>query len=134
MKNKKKTKVQNAAQSVESTLTGLLSPTVPSTTAPVLLPTPMPGSASTQPTAPAQTVPEKIWADIKDKPIEMFALPGQTPAKFCTPIMVEPTKLYLTSTVSSVLPALETAFSKTYDVELVDRYIVLSYKTNLPKK
>jgi hypothetical protein len=82
------------------------------------------------------TVAQAIWADIKDRPIDMFGLPNQTPAHFCKPMMVEPTKLYLTltGTASSVVSALETAFKHRYDVEAVDRYIVLSNKTTFPFK
>lgn len=85
-------------------------------------------------TVPEKTQAEKIWDNIKDKSIEMFALPGQTPAKYCKPIQVEPNKLYLTFTVSAVLPALEEAFKTMYNVELADRYIVMSVKPNVTKR
>jgi hypothetical protein len=86
--------------------------------------------------APAPTVAETIWADIKDRPIEMFGLPNQTPANYCKPIMVEPNKLYLTltTTASALISALETAFKLRYDIEAVDRYIIMSNKTNSPFK
>jgi hypothetical protein len=86
--------------------------------------------------APAPTVAETIWADIKDRPIEMFGLPNQTPANYCKPIGVEPSKLYLTltTTATAVVSALETAFKNRYDVEAVDRYIVLSNKATFPFK
>jgi hypothetical protein len=77
---------------------------------------------------PEKTQAEKIWDSIKDKPIEMFALPGQTPSKYCEPIKVEPTKLYLTFKVAVVLPALEEAFKNVYNVDLMDKYIVISPK------
>ena len=91
-------------------------------------------SAAKSPVAP--TVAEVIWSDIKDRPIEMFGLPNQTPANYCRPIMVEPSKLYLTltTTATAVVSALETAFKQRYDVEAVDRYIVLSNKTTFPFK
>jgi len=75
-----------------------------------------------------QTMAEKIWNDIKDRTISIFGLPGQTTAKYCSPIIVEPSKLYLNFTVGAALPALEEAFGKAYEVELVDRYITLAPK------
>lgn len=77
---------------------------------------------------PTKTVAQKIWDDIKDKPLDMFGVPGLTAVKYCQPIPVDPNKLYLGFTVSAVLPALELAYKGKYEVELVDRFIVLSHK------
>lgn len=74
------------------------------------------------------TVAQQIWNDIKDRPIDMFSLPGQTPAKYCEPVLVEPSKLYLHFTVSAVLPHLEIALKNKYDVELVDQFITVAHK------
>jgi hypothetical protein len=72
------------------------------------------------------TVAGDIWNEIKDKNIEMFALPDQTVSMHCRPVPIEPTKLYLTASSTSVLPSLETAVGKKYVVELVDRFITVS--------
>ncbi len=72
------------------------------------------------------TVAGEIWDEIKDKNIEMFALPDQTVSMHCRPIPIEPSKLYLTASSTSVLPSLETAVGKKYAVELADRFIVVS--------
>ena len=74
------------------------------------------------------TVAEKIWFDIKDKPINMFALKNQTPAKYCQPLFIEPNRLYLTFSIGSVLPALETAFGE-YNIEMSGQFIFVSPKS-----
>ena len=73
----------------------------------------------------------KLWSEIKDKPLEMFALPGQTINQHAQPFPVEPSKLYLVTRASSALPAIETALGNTYTVELVDKYVVVS-RTVIP--
>jgi len=72
------------------------------------------------------TVADKIWEDIKDVKLEMFALPNQFVNSYCKPVPIEPTKLYLTFSASAVLPALELAIQGKYDVELVNKYIIVS--------
>jgi hypothetical protein len=68
----------------------------------------------------------KIWAEIKDKPINMFALPNQVIRQYCAPAIVEPSKLYLLSTAGSTLPAIETALGSAFTVEAVDKYITVA--------
>jgi len=75
-----------------------------------------------------KTVAEKIWEEIKDISLPMFALPNQTVERYCTPITVQPDKLYLTSTVGSILPTLEDALGNKYNIELVQKYITISKK------
>jgi hypothetical protein len=67
-----------------------------------------------------------IWNEIKDKAIEMFALPEQKISQYAAPVSVEPSKLYLLTRASSVLPAIEAAVGKNYTVELVDKYTVVA--------
>jgi len=67
-----------------------------------------------------------IWESIKDLDLDLFALPGQKIAQFCSPVEVEPSKLYLKIKVSSVLPALEMALSKKFAVERTERFVVVS--------
>lgn len=80
----------------------------------------------------AGTEAGNIWSEIKDREIQMFALPNQRVSAYCKPMIVEPTKLYLLTTASSVLPSLEEALSKEFVVELVDKYTVVSRKPSLP--
>jgi hypothetical protein len=71
------------------------------------------------------TVAQQIWEDIKDKQINMFALPGQTVSQYCEPVLIEPSKCYLSAKVSAVLPALEEALKGLYLVERIDRFVVV---------
>src|ERR1700686_1224176 len=66
----------------------------------------------------------QIWSEIKDKTIQMFALPDQKISDYAAPSPVEPSKLYLVARASSALPAIKAALGKNYTVDLVDRYLV----------
>jgi len=72
------------------------------------------------------TTAGEIWKEIKDKSIDMFALPEQTVQMHCHPMFVEPEKLFLTLNSSAVLPSLEAALGKKYSVELNDKYTIVS--------
>jgi len=78
--------------------------------------------------APKQTMADKIWADLKDKQLDMFGLPGQIVSKYCQPAMIEPNRLYLVPKIGAVLPALEDAFGKKYTFELSDKFIIVAQK------
>ncbi len=67
-----------------------------------------------------------IWNEIKDKNIDMFALPDQKIHMHCRPTPVEPSKLYLLTTSSAVLPSLEVAVGKGFTVELNDKYTIVA--------
>lgn len=73
-----------------------------------------------------ETEASKIWNEIKDKEILMFALPNQKVSDYCSPVLVEPTKLYLLVTATSVTPSLEAAVGSKYSVDLVNKYTVVS--------
>lgn len=74
------------------------------------------------------SVADQIWEEIKSKKIDMFSLPDQVVSQYCKPAVVEPSKCYLLASASSLLPSLETALGKNYNVELVTKYIVVSKK------
>lgn len=69
---------------------------------------------------------QKIWDEIKDKEIEVFALPRQSIDKSCKPVVVNPAKLYLTAPAMAYLPAIESALGNKYAVEMSDKYIVVT--------
>lgn len=76
-----------------------------------------------------QSVAEKIWEDVKNVTLNMFALPGQTVATYLEPFAVEPSKLYLQfrdKNATAVLPALEDAVGKKYGVSVVGRFICVA--------
>lgn len=72
------------------------------------------------------TVAGEIWKEIKDRNIEMFALPDQVVHMHCHPVAVDPSKLYLLTNSSAVLPSLEVAVGKNYVVELANKFVVVS--------
>ena len=69
-----------------------------------------------------------IWEEIKDKKIQVFSLPEQTVSAYCTPTSIEPSKLYLLSNASSLLPVLETALDGSFSVDRFERFITVSRK------
>jgi hypothetical protein len=76
--------------------------------------------------ASAQTPAQVMWNEIKDLPIQMFGLPGQIVAMHATPIWIEPSKLYLTIRSSATLPSLEESIKGRFNVELVDKFVVVT--------
>lgn len=69
---------------------------------------------------------DKIWDEIKNKPILMFALPNQFVFQHCNQVPVEPSKLYLTIRSTATLPSLETAIGNKFSVELADKFVIVS--------
>jgi hypothetical protein len=76
-----------------------------------------------------KTIADKIWEEIKDRQVNMFALPNQTVSNYCTFTLVEPNKCYLTYQVPAILPALEAALGNSYKVELAGRFLTVAYAT-----
>ncbi len=77
-----------------------------------------------------KTEAHKIWNEIEHVDLHMFALTNQIVNMYCQPMFVEPNRLYMIFTVSSVLPALENALGKKFNFELNHKYIVVSRITN----
>lgn len=88
-------------------------------------------AAAEKPVQKKATEADKIWEEIKDVQLEMFSLPDQTVSKYCKPITVEPTKLYVTNSVQAVYPALENALGKKFTIELAQKFIVIARKKDL---
>lgn len=142
-KTKKTAKASKPKTKSPSVLEQQLTATPPLTT-PVALPVP--------PTPKLES--EKIWDEIRDLPIEMFALPRQFVFQYCDhlPFIVDPNKLYLVIKSSAVLPALETCLNaysdltklqakelakrnqfvevKEYTIELADKFVVVARAAN----
>jgi hypothetical protein len=72
-----------------------------------------------------ETEATKIWNEIRNLPIQMFGLPSQIVAMHCTPISVEPTKLYVKIASSATLPSLESAIGNKFVVELADTFVII---------
>ncbi len=73
-----------------------------------------------------KTISDKIWEEIKDKKIDLFALPNQTVSMYCQPVNVNPSKLYLTYKASSVIAAMEETLGSSYKLEHAGNYITVS--------
>jgi|SRR5579885_1059819 len=74
------------------------------------------------------TVSDKIWNEINGLNIDMFGLSHQKVNQYCQPVNIDPNKLYLSYKVGAFLPALETLLASKYDVELMEKFITVSYK------
>jgi len=72
------------------------------------------------------TTAELIWEEIKDKKIDLFALPEQKVNNYCLPVKIDPSKCYLQFKVGALLPALEVALGSKYLVELNNKYITVA--------
>jgi hypothetical protein len=72
------------------------------------------------------TTATKIWDTIKNKKIEIFSLPNQFVHMHCKPIEIEPSKLYVTTTITAMLPALEELLNGQYTVSQSNKYICIA--------
>lgn len=86
---------------------------------------------SVQSSKPPPTEGDKIWDEIKNKEVFMFAIPNQIVSDYCEPKPLDPTKCFLSFKVSSFLPALEEAIGANkpeskYNCELHGNFIVVS--------
>lgn len=77
---------------------------------------------------PVKTQAEKMWDEIKDVRLEMFALPNQFVHTHYDPMIIDHQKLHLRlkTKATSVLTALEAALGRKYTVELVDKFVVVA--------
>ena len=89
--------------------------------------TPPTSAKKPEPKVEVKTEAHKIWSDIKDKPIEMFALPNQVVSQYCKPYFIETNRLYVIPTAAAVLPALEAALGSKYAIEVVDKYFAIGH-------
>jgi hypothetical protein len=70
-----------------------------------------------------------IWNAIKDKPIDVFALPNQTVSDYFKPVTIEPSQLYLETNAPAAFPALETTLGSSYVVGRDMKFVIVK----LPK-
>ena len=80
--------------------------------------------------APVRAVSDQIWDEIKNVKLDMFGLPGQLVSSYYKPVIADPSKCHLMATTkaTSAIQQLETALGSKYDVELADRFIIVSLK------
>lgn len=84
-------------------------------------------SKDVKPYANLFAVPDRIWDEIKDLDMNLFAMP-QKVSKHFVPMQLSTDKLYLKYHNSATLPALEETIGDKYDIQTVDMYIVVSDK------
>lgn len=83
-----------------------------------------------QPEAPL-TEGDKIWNEIKEKEVMMFAIPNQIVEQYCNPVPLDPSKCFLRFKVSAFIPALEIAIganqkNSKYNLEVQNDLIIIS--------
>jgi hypothetical protein len=72
----------------------------------------------------------KIWNEIKDRSISMFALPAQKVSDYCQPVEIDKTRCFLLHKAAAVIPSLEAALGKDFTLEAVDKYLVITRAKN----
>lgn len=115
----KKAKAKTTKKPAKKTATKKVEKTV--TPPPVVVAPPAPVPAP----PPVKTEAEKMWDEIKNRPIEMFGLPDQYVFQHATFVNVEPTALYVTIRSSATLPSLEASIKGDFTVELADKFVVI---------
>jgi len=75
-------------------------------------------------TTSQQSVSKTIWAEIKDKDIDVFAMVSKV-SDYCEYIDIDEKKCYLVCKATAVLPALEMALGSNYKCNSSDKYIVI---------
>jgi thioredoxin-like negative regulator of GroEL len=68
---------------------------------------------------------KKIWEELKDHQLNLFALPDQIVKDHATPVPISEQDLYLTLKSPAVLIALEELAGKKYTVDKVDRFAII---------
>lgn len=78
---------------------------------------------------PMLTVADRMWDEIKHLSMDLFSLPNQKVEKYFIPKPIDVNnKLYLVHTAAApaALPALETVLKGRFNVEKVDKYIIVT--------
>lgn len=74
-----------------------------------------------------QSSSDKIWSEIKDMTLDLFALPNQKVSMHTKRIEISPDVVHLTLSSQAVLASLETALGKKYVVEAGEKYVSVKY-------
>ena len=68
---------------------------------------------------------DKIWQEIRGLAINVYSLDGQKVSDHVLKIDLPANELYVKLKSSAVLPALEAALGKKYEVELAEQYVIV---------
>ena len=71
------------------------------------------------------TESDKIWAEIEELPIDMFALPDQKIKNHVQRVKVTPTEVYLKLKSTSVVASLEAALGRRFELEMAEGYVIV---------
>lgn len=71
------------------------------------------------------TVSDKLWDEIKNAPIDMFALPNQCVKQHVQRIKISPTEVHLKLKSTAVVASLEAALGLKYQVEVCEGYVIV---------
>ena len=74
------------------------------------------------------TVAGQLWQQVKGLDLNLFSLPDQLVSKYFHPLFVEADKVYLTTTVSAAVAALEEVLPKDLEITSVVKYFILAKK------
>jgi hypothetical protein len=91
-------------------------------------PTPVVAPPVVAPIVPKLTTGDHIWNEIKDKNINMFALPGKKVSDYCKPVPLEPNRCFLVANAQAFISALEESIGSNYVCERMEKYVVVSRK------
>ena len=72
---------------------------------------------------------DKIWEEIKDKKINVFALPAKKVSECVEKVNIPANQLYVKITVGAVLTALEETLGEDFTVEMAEKFTIISRKT-----
>lgn len=70
---------------------------------------------------------KKIWEEIKDKNIDVFAMTSKV-EQYWEYVDIDPAKCYIVCKASAALPALETALGENFSVSQVEKYVLVEKK------
>ena len=71
------------------------------------------------------TESEKIWDEIRSRPIEAYALPHQIVEMHVSRIDMPGDRLFVQLKSSGILPSLEATLGGSYEVEVAERYVII---------
>lgn len=81
----------------------------------------------TQTESSKETTADKIWSEIKNLTLELFALPNQTVAMHVKRVPITDDTLHLTLSSQAVLAALDARLGGKYVVESAEKYVTVKY-------
>lgn len=73
-----------------------------------------------------KTAADKLWDEIKDLDVQMFALPPQKLASYAKRIDLDPGIVHVQLSIEAALPIIETTLGVKYAVTRHDKFVTIS--------